>query len=189
MDTAAHQLHPPYRDISWKETVKGGLHRFKSIPSGTLYIPALTGVLTSQRDSIQDALRTFLPPIKREDTRLDFYTVYKKEAMEYDTDYVKKYDEDLNTTLIFVRLPPLALCVSDLLSRRVCSPRSVPPLSSTLSPISNPTRTTNLHPSSARSFSPSINPPSRVKPPSFRLSRRTRRGRLLQPPDSCTRAF
>ena len=23
--------------------------------------------------------------------------------MEYDADYVKKYDEDLNTTLIFVR--------------------------------------------------------------------------------------
>ena len=28
--------------------------------------------------------------------------MYKKEAVEYDTDYVKKYDEDLNTTLIFV---------------------------------------------------------------------------------------
>ena len=29
--------------------------------------------------------------------------MYKREALEYDTDYVKKYDEDLNTTLIFVR--------------------------------------------------------------------------------------
>jgi hypothetical protein len=29
--------------------------------------------------------------------------MYKREATEYDTDYVKKYDEDLNTTLIFVR--------------------------------------------------------------------------------------
>ena len=29
--------------------------------------------------------------------------MYRREAMEYDTDYVKKYDEDLNTTLIFVR--------------------------------------------------------------------------------------
>jgi len=28
--------------------------------------------------------------------------MYKKVATEYDTDYVKKYDEDLNTTLIFV---------------------------------------------------------------------------------------
>ena len=54
-------------------------------------------------DSIQDALRAFLQPIKSDDPRLDFYTVYKREATEYDTDYVKKYDEDLNTTLIFVR--------------------------------------------------------------------------------------
>ena len=35
--------------------------------------------------------------------------MYKREATEYDTDYVKKYDEDLNTTLIFVsRVPPSA---------------------------------------------------------------------------------
>ena len=55
--------------------------------------------------SFQDALRTFFQPIKNDDARLDFYTVYKKEATEYDTDYVKKYDEDLNTTLIFVSRP------------------------------------------------------------------------------------
>jgi len=35
--------------------------------------------------------------------------MYKREATEYDTDYVKKYDEDLNTTLIFVRFPSPAL--------------------------------------------------------------------------------
>jgi len=29
--------------------------------------------------------------------------MYKREVTEYDTDYVKKYDEDLNSTLIFVR--------------------------------------------------------------------------------------
>jgi len=57
--------------------------------------------------SFQDALRTFFQPIKNDDPRLDFYTVYKREATEYDTDYVKKYDEDLNTTLIFVRRPLL----------------------------------------------------------------------------------
>jgi len=39
--------------------------------------------------------------------------MYKREATEYDTDYVKKYDEDLNTTLIFVRLsPPLFPVIS-----------------------------------------------------------------------------
>jgi len=32
----------------------------------------------------QDALRTFFQPIKTDDARLDFYTMYKKEAMEYD---------------------------------------------------------------------------------------------------------
>jgi len=52
----------------------------------------------------QDALRGFFPPIKTDDPRLDFYTMYKREATEYDTDYVKKYDEDLNTTLIFAGL-------------------------------------------------------------------------------------
>ena len=52
---------------------------------------------------MKDALRTFFQPIKNDDPRLDFYTMYKKEANEYDQDYVKKYDEDLNTTLIFVR--------------------------------------------------------------------------------------
>ena len=44
-----------------------------------------------------------MQPIKTEDPRVDFYTMYKKESVEYDTEYVKKYDEDLNTTLIFVR--------------------------------------------------------------------------------------
>jgi hypothetical protein len=41
--------------------------------------------------------------IKNEDPQLDFYTIYKREATEYDTEYMKKYNEDLNTTLIFVR--------------------------------------------------------------------------------------
>jgi len=54
-------------------------------------------------DSIQDALRMFLQPIKNDDPRLDFFTMYKRETMEYDTDYMQKHNEDLNTTLIFVR--------------------------------------------------------------------------------------
>jgi len=56
---------------------------------------------------MQDALRVFLQPIKADDPRLDFYAVYKQEATEYDMEYVKKYDEELNTTLIFVRLLPV----------------------------------------------------------------------------------
>jgi len=53
-------------------------------------------------DSIQDALRMFLPPIKTDDPQVDFYNMYKREMMEYDAEYMKKYNEDLNTTLIFV---------------------------------------------------------------------------------------
>jgi len=32
--------------------------------------------------------------------------MYKRGADKYDTDHVKKYDEDLNITLVFVRPPP-----------------------------------------------------------------------------------
>ena len=55
-------------------------------------------------DSIQEALRMYLQPIKNDDPQLDFYTMYKRETVEYDTEYMQKYNEDLNTTLIFVRL-------------------------------------------------------------------------------------
>ena len=54
-------------------------------------------------DSIQNALRMYFQPIKTNDPKLDFYTMYKRETMEYDTEYMQKYNEDLNTTLIFVR--------------------------------------------------------------------------------------
>jgi len=37
--------------------------------------------------------------------------MYKRESTEYDMDYVKKYDEDLNTTLIFVRRSSCVLVV------------------------------------------------------------------------------
>ena len=56
------------------------------------------------RDSIQEALRMYLQPIKSDDPQLGFYTMYKRETVEYDTEYMQKYNEDLNTTLIFVRV-------------------------------------------------------------------------------------
>jgi len=40
-----------------------------------------------------------------EDTRSRFYEDYRKVAEEYDREFNKKYDEDLNTTLIFVSHP------------------------------------------------------------------------------------
>jgi hypothetical protein len=61
---------------------------------------ARTHELTS--DSIQEALRMYLQPIKHDDPNLDFYTIYKRETTEYDTEHMQKHNEDLNTTLIFV---------------------------------------------------------------------------------------
>jgi len=43
------------------------------------------------------------PPIQ-EDYRTKFYDMYRHEAEEYDREFIKRYDEDLNTTLIFVCL-------------------------------------------------------------------------------------
>jgi len=45
----------------------------------------------------------FFQPIKNEDPQLDFYTMYKRETVEYDTERMRNHNEDLNTTLIFVR--------------------------------------------------------------------------------------
>jgi len=61
--------------------------------------------------------------IIQEDHRSRFYEHYRKEAEEYDKEFMKKYDEDLNTTLIFVSYvwclgacaDPIAAC------RLVCS--------------------------------------------------------------------
>ena len=67
----------------------------------------------------------YFQPIKNEDPQLDFYTIYKREATEYDTEYMKKYNEDLNTTLIFVRFCCLlARCLVLIIFRLVCSPQS-----------------------------------------------------------------
>jgi len=50
------------------------------------------------RSHEQDSLPT------QEDYRTKFYEVYRREAEEYDREFIKRYDEDLNTTLIFVRV-------------------------------------------------------------------------------------
>ena len=40
----------------------------------------------------------------QEDLQARFYNEYHKVAEEYDKEFLKKYDDDLNTTLIFVSL-------------------------------------------------------------------------------------
>ena len=74
---------------------------------------ARTNKLTSDsiQDSMQEALRMYFIPIKNDDPKLDFYTMYKRETTEYDIEYMQKYNEDLNTTLIFVRS-----CVSPIIT-------------------------------------------------------------------------
>ena len=49
--------------------------------------------------------------------RVEFYDKFQREADEYDRDFMKKYDEDLNTTLIFVSVSfrdsaPIAMLMS-----------------------------------------------------------------------------
>ena len=66
-----------------------------------LSLASLTGC------SFQDALRAFFQPIKTDDARLDFYTVYKREAMEYDADYQEirrgsQYHPDIRASLIIL---------------------------------------------------------------------------------------
>ena len=36
--------------------------------------------------------------------RVEFYVKFQRKADEYDRDFMKKYDEDLNTALIFVSI-------------------------------------------------------------------------------------
>ena len=43
-------------------------------------------------------------PLTQKDHQAQFYADYRKVADEYDKEFLKKYDEDLNTTLIFVSL-------------------------------------------------------------------------------------
>lgn len=140
--------------------------------------------LTRRLTSFKDALRAFFQPVKNEDLRLDFYTMYKREAAEYDTDYIKKYDEDLNTTLIFVRSLSCPH-VNHLIwsCRRVCS------LPSARLSLSMSTRSFNLIPASNQlpSSSPSTSPRSPLNPPLFCLSKWTLPMRSSQPPPSCMR--
>lgn len=41
-------------------------------------------------------------PAQQIDHRALFYEKYRKEGEDFDKGFMKKYDEDLNTTLIFV---------------------------------------------------------------------------------------
>ena len=73
--------------------------------------------------------------------RHEFYDKFQREADEYDRDFMGKYEEDLNTTLIFVSgLSPSSTSIAALTcfpGRPVCSPRSHPLSSSTFKAVFN----------------------------------------------------
>ena len=52
--------------------------------------------------SLHSVLKEFAEPLRTNNSRTDFFAVYRRESAEFDRDYAKKYDEDLNTSLIFV---------------------------------------------------------------------------------------
>ena len=58
--------------------------------------------MTPQPTSLHSALKEFIEPLRTNDSRTDFFSVYRRESEESDRDYARKYDEDLNTSLIFV---------------------------------------------------------------------------------------
>ena len=62
----------------------------------------VTVALMTRGSSLHSALREFFEPLRTNDPRTDFFAVYGKESDEYDRDYTRKYDGDLNTSLIFV---------------------------------------------------------------------------------------
>jgi hypothetical protein len=76
------------------------------------------------------------------DLRTEFYEIYRDKAEEHDREFVQKYNEDLNNTLIFVGFSPLfAGGCADRARRLACFPQWLPPLSPRSSPSSNKTRT------------------------------------------------
>jgi len=46
--------------------------------------------------------KKFIEPPRTNDPRTDFFALYRREFEEFDGDYARKYDEDLDTPLILV---------------------------------------------------------------------------------------
>ena len=70
---------------------------FNNRPIGTFPFapdPTIANAVCSPRREILS--------VDKEDNQAQFYQAYRKVAEEYDKEFLKKYEEDLNTTLIFV---------------------------------------------------------------------------------------
>ena len=124
-------------------------------------------------DGIPNAFRVIHQSTENDKVRLDFYTIYEKEASRYDRDLVNKCNEELSTTLIFVRsLDFLNVPLFTFAPRPVCSPPSVQPSSSRSTRSSNQIRTRCQQCSFSRFSSPLIQPPTLLKTPLIYLPRK-----------------
>ena len=151
--------HDSWRMLGRMGIVRKGLHHYKSFQNGALN------------------------PASSPDCCLLTDPASKRELVEYNVEYVKKYDEDLNTTLIFVCYSP-SHCANHLIHfcRPACSPQSAPLLSSTSIRTSNLIPTSNPLPSSSLSTNLSF----LTRPPPFcLLTKPSERDRHNDPPDVC----
>ena len=73
--------------------------RLETSPMGEFLSVSARISLTRSLSQEQDVL------IAKEDHQAQFYKDYRKVAEEYDKEFMKEYNEDLNTTLIFVSSP------------------------------------------------------------------------------------
>ena len=146
--------------------------------------------LSEHSNGVEDTNRTFLKPTEVGDPLLGFYRAYKKGASEYDTEYIKFCDKDLNTTLLFVRHLTCAP-----INHLTCSLRQACPLplarlsSSTSINNSNQIPMNNRQLSSVPSSSPSIILQSQTKPSPFPPPKSTLPVRSLPSIASSMRAF
>ena len=87
------------------------------------------------------ALPTLFPNLlgKASNPHVEFYEKFERAADDHDRDFIKKYEEDLNTTLIFVSIFSASTSIprESEGNRPVCSPRSHLLLSSTFKAISD----------------------------------------------------
>ena len=91
--------------IPHKKTLNRRSHRSsRSIQSGALNPSdhCDTETIADIQISLHSVLKEFAEPLRTNDSRTDFFATYRRESAEFDRDYAKKYDEDLNTSLIFV---------------------------------------------------------------------------------------
>ena len=111
-DTRSQQWYR--RTGEWRCSAGRGTGRW--VISGHSFLPIHTEAPPphSQRKEAQSI---------RGDLRAEFYKHYRKGAEEYDKDFIKKYDSDLNTSLIFVRLGrDTTIHDANVTGRPVCSP-------------------------------------------------------------------